>query len=104
MHVDFVVQRSGDIGSPRISRSTSQQCKAQPLVHLGRPLTPAAGAADPPRRPRTRLQLVDALADGGLADPGRLCDRPDPAMPHDPGLSSHQQTALTLAQMRNQHR
>lgn len=49
------------------------------------------------------LQLVHAFADCRLADLGRPCDRPDTAMPQDPGLGSQQQTPLPLIQVWKQH-
>ncbi len=71
---------------------------------LRRPSCARRRAADPTQRLRPRYQLVDALADGGLADLGRLRDSPDPAVSQDPGLSPHQQTTLALVQVREQHR
>jgi hypothetical protein len=67
-------------------------------------LRPPPGGADPTQRLRTRFQLVNAVADGGLADLGRPRDSPNPAMPQGPGLGPHQQTALMLVQVWEQHR
>lgn len=81
-----------------------QQRGSQLRIHLGCPLAPATGTVDPAQRFRPRFQLAHAFAHGGLADPGRLGDRLDPTVAQDPGLGPHQQTALPLVQVREQHR
>ena len=82
-----------------------QQRRDQVTVQLRDALaSPAAAPHLPPGERRlTGLQLEHARADRRLADPRNLGHGPDPAMPQQPGLSSQQQSPLTLVQMRQQH-
>lgn len=104
LRVDFVVHRSGDHRIPaHIRLDQGQQRGPQSGIYLSRPLAPATKTANPAQRFRPRLQLVHAFAECGLADLGRLSHRPDSSVSQDPGLSPHQQTALPLVQVWEQH-
>ena len=101
VRVDLVVHRSGDIGSPRSSGSTSASSAGRsPGSSVGRPLAPPARPPRPAQRLRPGFQLIDAQRHRGLADPGGPGHQPDPAMPQRPGLRPHQQPPLPLIQMR----
>ena len=78
-----------------------QQRRDHLAVQIRRALTSPAPAPHPPLRERcpALFQLEHALADRRLADPRHLGDRPDPAVPQQPGLSRQQQPPLTLVQM-----
>ena len=62
-----------------------------------------ARPARPAQRLRPGIQLANAQRHRGLADPGGLGHRPDPAMSQRPGLGPHQQPPLPLIQMREDH-
>ncbi|KIQ65448.1 hypothetical protein TR51_16290 [Kitasatospora griseola] len=68
----------------------SQQSRPQSRVQVGGPLAPAAGTTYPAEWLGLGIQLVHALADRGLADLGRPCDGPNPAMAQDPRLGTQQ--------------
>ena len=102
--VDLVVQRSGDIGSPRMSGSTrASSAGRSPGSSCHGLLASAAGPTNPSQRFRPGLQLDHAVADRRLADPGRLSDGADPTMAQQPCLGRHQQTPLPLVEVREQH-
>jgi hypothetical protein len=104
LRLDFVVHRSGDIGSPPLLRlDQSQQPRAQPR-DPGRP--PACGPArltGPAQRLGAGLQLIHPQGHRGLADPGGPGHQPDPAMTERPGLRAQQQP-LPLIQVREDRR
>jgi hypothetical protein len=77
-----------------------QQRRAQPRIHVGRPLAPPAGPPRPAQRFRPGFQLTGTQGHRRLADPGGPGHQPDPAMPQRPGLRPQQQPPLPLIQMR----
>ena len=103
--VDFVVHTSSDIGSPRVSGSTSVVSSATS------PGSDSASLLRPPPGARTRtdgsgspVQLPNPTRHGVRVHPGRLRDRLDPAPAQLPRLRPQHQAALPLIQMRTQHR
>ena len=91
--------------APLIRLHQPEQGRGQLRVVLVGALASTAGPARPPDRQRVLagLQLGDAPAHRGRADPARLGDRADPAMPQQPSLGRQRQSLLTLVQMRQQH-
>jgi hypothetical protein len=90
--------------TPLLRLDQGQQRRAQPRIQIGRPLASPARPASPAQRPGAGVQFRDAQGDRGLADPRGPGHHPDPAMPQDPGLGAHQQTALALIQVREDRR
>jgi hypothetical protein len=80
-----------------------QQRRPQARVQVSKPLAAPARLACPSQRLRAAVQLVDPQRHRGFPDPCRASHHPDPAMTQDPGLSPHQQPALPLIQMREDH-
>ena len=101
LRVDFVVHRSGDIGSPRSSGSTRASSAGRS------PGSRSAGRLRPPPGRRARpsgsapesssATPRDTVASRTPGGPGH---QPDPAMAQRAGLSTHQQPPLPLIQMR----
>jgi hypothetical protein len=90
---------------PLVWLDQPQQGRHQPWVLLLSPFAPTTRtpAATARRWPLARVQLQQALADGGLADPGHLGDSAYAPMPEQPGLGCQQQAPLPLVQVRQQH-
>ena len=91
--------------APLVGLVQRQQGRQQLRILLRGPLTSPALPSHPPSGQRllAAFQLGHTLADGGLADPGRLRDGAHAAMAQQPGLSCQRQTLLTFVQMREQH-
>ncbi len=89
--------------TPLLRFHQGQQRRAQTRIQIGGLLAAAARPARPAQRLRPGIQLIDSQRHRGLADPGGLGHRPDPAMSQRPGLGPHQQPPLPLIQMREDH-
>ena len=89
--------------APHIRFHQRQQGRPQARIKIGRALTATTGAAHPPQRLLTGLQLGDPAGHRAFAHPRRPGHHPDTAMPQRPGLSPRHQPPLPLIQMREQH-
>ena len=101
----------------RLGRPPQRRHRVAPLVRLHQPqqgrhqswvvvLGPFAPTTRPPGAaerhwPLARVQLQQALADGGLADLGHLGDGAHAPMAQQPGLGCQQQAPLPLVQVRH---
>ena len=90
--------------TPAARLDQGQQRRPQPRIHLGHPLAAPARSACPAQRLLAGVQLGGALCHRRLTHARSPGHQPNPAMTHRPGLGSHQQTALPLVQVREQHR
>ena len=80
-----------------------QQRRPQARIQVSQPLAAPARPADPAQWLLAPVQLINPLRHRGLPDPCRTGHHPDPAMTQHPRLSTHQQPALPLIQMREDH-
>jgi hypothetical protein len=102
---DFVVQRNGDIGSPRSSGSTRpSSAGTRDGSTASARIRPPPGVPNSPlgERLSTVFEFEYAPADGGLADLGSPRDPAHSTMTEQPGLGRHRQAPLTLVQVRQQ--
>ena len=90
--------------TPLLRLHQGQQRRAQPRIHISRPLAAPARPPHPAQRLRAGVQLANAQGHRSLADPRGPGHQPDPAMPQRTGLSAHQQPTLPLIQMREDRR
>jgi hypothetical protein len=102
----------------RLRRPAQRRHRIPPLAWLDQPqqgrhqlrvfvLSPFAPTTRPPGATPwqwvlVRVQLQQALADGGLADPGHLGDCAHAPMPQQPGLGCQHKAPLPLVQVRQQ--
>jgi len=100
LRVDFVVHRSDDIGSPRLSGSTrASNAGRSPGSRSAARLRPPPGRRARPSGPAPESSS-STPRHRGLPDRASTGHRPDPAMTQGPRLSPHQEPPLPLIQVR----
>ena len=96
-----MVQRSGDIGSPRSSGSiNANSAGRRPTSTSVSRLRPPPATRNPTQRIDTSAQLATPSETGPLPHPGRPGHRPDTAMPQRPSFCPSQPPPLPLIQVR----
>ena len=95
LRVDLVVQRSGDIGSPRTSGLNQREKRlVDGQVQFDDTFAAGAGPADASQRDVSGGEFAYSGRHPGLTDTGGAGDRSDPAMAEGLGLRPYQQATL----------
>lgn len=102
LRVDLVVQRSGDMGSPRdVGLDQREECLPNGWVQVDD--APAAGArpTDTTQRGLSAAEFPHSGRHSGLTDTGGTSNRSDPVVAEGLGLRPYRQATLPLVEVRH---